>query len=261
MKRILIKGGLLLLVLASCTAGEYVEIQQTKESSSTSEFSSLFSVSDKELLKIAIVDGAHATTRSFGTQDYVSLLDPVRENDPLLNQFSLEEREYIKKERLSYYEVFEYEDIVPNPDFARLLNSRGEIQVKDSVYRITKYGTLSTHVVNKGKLEIAARQLNDGIFNGRMMPEISIKDSYNRIEADNDESYAMTRTAAEEIPYHTFPSFRSESHTFAGKLLGKVLGIVRLSITTLWMAIESKVHCMITITVCMPKWGHSFLPE
>lgn len=69
---------------------------------------------------------------------FISLLDTINQDSPLFRELSVEEQTALIKEPTTYYEAFGY----PNQNFARLLNYQGEIQLKDSVYRVTKYGML-----------------------------------------------------------------------------------------------------------------------
>lgn len=223
-----ILGGALLLFLTSCSNDDVLQPTTTSEESnlSKSEYTALFKSVDKESLKDAILNPSSSNSvlsRGFSSQNYVSLLDVVQKDDPILSQFTKEEQDYIRNNKLTYYDLFDYEDLVPNQNFARLLNSRGEIQVKDSVYRITPYGTLSTSANNRGELDAAMQQLKDGTFDENTTPDVKLKDTYNTLK-ENGTTFHMTRTSVEDIPYSSFPSYASESHTFVGKQLGKIFG-------------------------------------
>lgn len=45
--------------------------------------------------------------------------------------------------------MFGCEDYIPSPNFAKLLNSNREIQLNDSVYKITEFGTLRANQLNR----------------------------------------------------------------------------------------------------------------
>lgn len=224
MKEKLILGGALLLLFSACSTDDIVPSSVTTEKSES--LAALFKSADKESLKNAILDAdlqKSALTRSTPSQDYVSLMDIVQDNDPILLQFTKEEQEYIKENHLTYYDIFNYEDVVPNLNFARLLNSRGEIQVKDSIYKITPYGTLSTSIGNREELDIAIKKLENGTFDKKSMNTVNLKGSYSTLKEDGT-VVPMTRTSIENIPYSNFPSYSSDSHTFVGKVLGGVFG-------------------------------------
>lgn len=169
--------------------------------------------------------------------NFISLLDKVQENDTILNQFTEEERKYIQEESLTYYDILGLEDFVPNENFARLLNSRGEITVNDSIYRVTPWGTLCAKMENRDLIDKVYEQLQNGTIDltyndylTKINDEISLINSYSytayTTERDGSESnfLPLSRTSTEQIPYNSFPRYSSESHTFVGKLLGKVFG-------------------------------------
>ncbi|MEY8687357.1 hypothetical protein AB9N12_14905 [Bacteroides sp. AN502(2024)] len=226
-------GSLFLLFVSSCTDDSELSNDLPTPLRSTSSF---LAFSNKEELK-GIIENGQPLTRSVNAE-FISLMDVVNEDDSILSQFSIEERNYIKENALSYYDVLEYEDIVPNENFARLLNSKGEIQVNDSVYRITHFGTLCTNLRNVGELEVAYRQLQEDAVKFTVdshvipiTPNVNLINSYDSAsgyeesgESDNNDISVMTRTVTEAIPYHTFPHFSSESHTAVGKVLGKIFG-------------------------------------
>lgn len=224
----LILGSALMLFAISCSNDDIGLSSNTNVDTYPTRFffTNLYEFSDKETLKSIILDDnlqKSILTRSSFSKDFISLLDTVKANDPILSQFTNEEKKYIKDNNLTYYDLFNYEDFVPNLNFARLLNSRGEIQVKDSIYRITPYGTLSTDINNRVALDIAMHQLEIGTFENHITPNVKIRNSYNILSATGKE-VPITRTSIENIPSSSFPSYTSESHTFVGKMLGKFLG-------------------------------------
>lgn len=110
-KRIL--GGALLLFAASCSNDDVLQSSATNGESNSlkTEFAALFKSADKESLKNTILDANlqnSTLTRSTLSQGYVSLLDVVQNDDPILFQFTKEEQEYIKDNNLTYYDLFDY---------------------------------------------------------------------------------------------------------------------------------------------------------
>lgn len=225
------KFGRMLLLFAiflfvSCSECDDALESSTDETlgvSSPSNYQNFLKVSDKESLKNLILSGNSTCTRSVEEQEYVSLMDVVRSDDPIFQQFSKEEQDYVKENELTYYDVLGFDDIVPNENFARLLNSRGEIQVRDSVYRITAYGTLATNMEHEKDLDVAVRLLEDGNFDESKVPSVKVIGSYTNVEMKKIGD-KETRTPIESIPYEKFPSYSSESHTVAGYLIGKLFG-------------------------------------
>lgn len=95
------------------------------------------------------------------TNYILSLTDKVQPNDPMLNEVSADEKKIILEEGMTYYDMYGCEDYIPSESFAKLLNSNREIQLKDSVYKITEYGTLRADTDNRAKLEIAYEVLKN----------------------------------------------------------------------------------------------------
>lgn len=225
------------LFLASCADDNAMLVSNEKVSSKVEEVS-LLEFKDKDVLKNAIENAIPVTRSVSGNPNFISLMDVVREDDPLYIALSAEEQQEVKENSLSYYEVLEYENIIPNENFARLLNSKGEIQVKDSIYRITHFGTLCANVEHKEEIELAYIQLqkdtvdfsNESLSFVQVTPYVKLVNSYHRINF-NEESAgsetansSITRTATKDIPYGTFPHYSSNSHTFVGKIFGGIFG-------------------------------------
>ena len=216
--------GLLLSIVACSNQDEVSQLSNLSKNSKAVEFSALFQAQNKENLKEIITNSNVIQTRSLNAQNYVSLMDVVRDDDPLLSTYTNEEKQYIKDNNLTYYDVLGYDDAVPNEKFASLLNSRGEVQVGDSIYRITPCGTFSTNIANRKDIEKAYQLLQEGDSTLSAYPNVHFKllcpDVCDLPEYNN----VATRTAIEDIPYWTFPEHLSDSHTFFGKMFGKIFG-------------------------------------
>lgn len=166
---------------------------------------------------------------------FISLLDTIDQHSPLFRELSVEEQAELIKEPTTYYEAFGYESILPNKNFARLLNYQGEIQLKDSVYRVTKYGMLVANNIFRNEIDVANNKLNSDTslvakLNERNNMSITRNVYLSRISAETivnqtqAETKVVTRTSASDLPIWSFPRYTSQSHTFVGKLVGKVLG-------------------------------------
>jgi len=175
-------------------------------------------------------------TRSLSTgdipTDFISLLDPVRDNDPVLDKMSTEEREAVKKEKATYYEVLGYEDLIPNRNLARLFNTRGELQVGDTIIRITPWGTISTNIKYRQEMDsISASLVNKNIVfpykysKIKLSENVSLINTFHLNEVQFERGSALaTRTKAEDIPTTGFRFFYSKSSTIAGKVIASVFG-------------------------------------
>jgi len=83
------------------------------------------------------------------------LTDLVLPDDPILDEVSEEEKNVIIEEGLTYYDLQGCEDYIPSESFAKILNSKCEIQLEDSLYKITEFGVLRTLGANGEKLDSA----------------------------------------------------------------------------------------------------------
>ena len=167
--------GLLLSIVACSNQDEVSQLSNLSKNSKAVEFSALFQAQNKENLKEIITNSNVIQTRSLNAQNYVSLMDVVRDDDPLLSTYTNEEKQYIKDNNLTYYDVLGYDDAVPNEKFASLLNSRGEVQVGDSIYRITPCGTFSTNIANRKDIEKAYQLLQEGDSTLSAYPNVHFK--------------------------------------------------------------------------------------
>lgn len=187
---------------------------------------------------------------------FVSMMDAVKMDDPLLENFTEEEQQSIIGDAVTYYELLDFEELVPNENFAKLLNVNGDIQVNDTIYRITPYGTLYAAAQDADALEVAYNEMKEESlkFNVdeselKLSSKVSLINTFDHITFDNDISneeieendifidkstypfipkdpYPVypPKLVGEDIPYHRFPRRSNRSHTWAGKLLGKALG-------------------------------------
>lgn len=62
---------------------------------------------------------------------------------------------------MTYYDMFGCEDYIPSLSFAKLLYSNREIQLNDSAYKITEFGTLRANLKNRLQHETAYKVLKD----------------------------------------------------------------------------------------------------
>ncbi|WP_107822357.1 hypothetical protein [Mangrovibacterium marinum] len=126
---------------------------------------------------------------------------------------------------LSYYDAMGYADLVPNENFAALLNVNGEIQVGDTVYRIAPEGTFyyseynadyaranfdSLRVLSGIETAPNTYQLADGIFLYKTFADdmtIEIGDS--TTVDDKNISY-QTKSTSIDVPTSNFEEFDAD---------------------------------------------------
>lgn len=160
----------------------------------------------------------------------LSLTDKVQANDPILNEVSEEEKQIILSEGMTYYDMFGCEDYIPSPNFAKLLNSNREIQLKDSVYKITEFGTLRANQVDRKKLDLAYNTLKaDTTISLKAADFIPIIKGvelhpYEEVLITRDGTPSSTPTLATDVPSSGFKHYTTKSNTVLGKILGGIFG-------------------------------------
>ncbi len=224
--------------------------------------------SEKKMLEFDSPEQLFAAINSVQTRgvdiidlsNFTSLLDEIDMNDPLIADFTEEEKQVIKENHLSYYEVFELEDYFPNENFARLINTDGEICVMDTIYKVTEKGTLVTQKTHRYELELTYYQIRDKeLFkegeeviqlnnNVKVINTFHVGGEGNGTPSNEQEeriiddehssdlppvggsgnnsstSAGESNTPLEIIPWSTFDTFSAGYKTFVGKLWSKVFG-------------------------------------
>lgn len=265
MKKIIINSFVLIwgLSLNSCNNEEKFDTQINDDVQNQRLSSQMLEFENEEQFLEAI---NNCTTRSIGniTSPYfTSLLTEVNLDDPLISDFSDEDKAVIAQEHLTYYDVFELEDFFPNENFARLININGEVCVKDTIYKITEKGTLITQKSNKDELELTYYQIKDeplfqnGETSLKLTENVKILNTFNLTEntgpcvfseaqdviedvgeSPSSGSSSLTlrnnnqtgtnsggiNTPVINIPWSSFPTYSAGYKTFVGKLWSKVFG-------------------------------------
>lgn len=186
-------------------------------------------------INITIVnDSIHGYKNQIEGSNILLLTDKVLANDPILDEVSDEEKKIILEEGMTYYDMYGCEDYIPSEGFAKLLNSKREIQLNDSLYKITEYGTLRTVCGNSANLDSAYNILKRDTTFLVVKKDFTpiLKDvefhPYNKLVVfDNDDSsngIIATRSSASDIPTNNFNHYTAESKTYLGKVLGAILG-------------------------------------
>ena len=106
----------------------------------------ILSYNSQESLKEAIRNSDSSITKVYD-MGILNLFTPLHEydylSDPIL---SYEYATYVNgdiEEQQPVYRVFGYDELIPNENFAKLLNIRGEIRVGSRIYKISPKGTYS----------------------------------------------------------------------------------------------------------------------
>lgn len=179
----------------------------------------------------------HSEIRSSASNDFVSLLD----NIPTFM------RNGNNNENLSYYEVNGYDELIPNKNFAKLLNPDGEIIINDTIYHINRNGTYyfpkekeeefrNIYEIDSIGTEISVDlyELADDIYRFDTFRELA-----GTIEIDVDslrikDNDIDTRSSGTEPNYDSFPSFKADRHTWLGKARQGLFGNDK------WYSVEIK---------------------
>lgn len=126
--------------------------------------------------------------------------------------------------------MFGCEDYIPSPNFAKLLNSNREIQLKDSVYKITEFGTLRANQVDRKKLDLAYNTLKaDTTISLKAADFIPIVKGvelhpYEEVLITHNGTPSSASTLATDIPSSGFKHYTTKSNTVLGKILGGIFG-------------------------------------
>lgn len=177
--------------------------------------------------------------------EFVSLLDKA----PSLRSTGMEET--------SYYEALGYDTLVPNPNFAVLLNPMGEIEVGENVFKITPNGTYQFPIYAEQEFN---RLLSENPnFRGEKISEHLFKlsaniylhetffedpDNYDLISEgdyeelpdnyfDDDDELDLKSTRASyatpEPNYDSFQTFSADRKTVLGRLIQGLIGSTKAS--------------------------------
>lgn len=263
-KTIFLMGYALIVVfMLSCSNDQFddvmaEELPDTLQSANNNIMEFASKEDFKMLLEKGFAEGTRAGANYRIPSKFISLKDVISPSADILKEMSEEERNYVIQNKLTYYDVLGYEDIIPNEDFAKMVNLEGELILQDSLYRITDMATFVTikedaqelneylACVDSGELCTMLEetpehevQLTPKIraikrFVNETEEQIIIDDDgritggggggtgngpTNGAKGDNSDDNILN-----QIPFSSFPTFSSSSHTFVGKIFDKILG-------------------------------------
>lgn len=228
-----------ILILSSCSDNDGLPTNKDQNVEKMSIKDAVLSFSSRDDILNAVNSDSNVVTRAvtvdnmtgkeYKTKYILSLTDKVQSDDPILNEVSADEKKIILEEGMTYYEMYGCEDYIPSESFAKLLNSNREIQLEDSVYKITEYGTLRADTNNRAKLKIAYEVLkNDSTIALKAEPFIPVVKGVELHPLEKidylEEQRIGTRTVASDLPTSTFKHYSAESKTILGKILGSIFG-------------------------------------
>ncbi len=262
--------GLTMLAMASCQDPDFTpapEKQTSNETSSINNGIGLLSFKSADELNEAM-QTMHAVQRvpkgmidvpldTARGDDFKDIFTPVGELeqyaqiDPIIELELASTKNYIEDTRLlddmSIYDACGYEELVPENDFAKLLNARGEIEVNDTVYKISKQGTYFFHVslykyftnkykdlecTNGTKVSDKTYLVDDnGIYRYETFDSIETVDAEDSVLPDTlDENFNIPFTPplkssySEEVQWDKLPTYDADAKTIVGKLWQSLFG-------------------------------------
>ena len=155
----------------------------------------------------------------------------------------------------SVFDILGYNELVPNKSFASLLNYRGEIEVRDTVYKVSPKGTYYFHKSllkdfesNYRDIVLAElRLVRNGTYivvlpnSGTINEQVYLKDTFgNSCEVMRDglnentsetNTYPKTKAVEDErwkealnIDWNSLDKHYTDAHTWAGELIEGVIG-------------------------------------
>ena len=212
----------------------------------------------KMLLEKGFAEGTRAGANYRIPSKFISLKDVISPSADILNEMSEEERNYVLQNKLTYYEALGYEDIIPNEDFAKMVNIEGELIVQDSLYKITDLATfvtikedaqeLNEYLACADEVELCAMLESSPEPVVQLTPKIqAVKRHVNNTEEQiiidddgritggggggtgtgtgngNGSSNGAKGSGSDEnilnqIPFASFPTYSAESRSWVGKL-------------------------------------------
>ncbi len=217
----------------------------------TLDFSMTIDLNSKEDL-VSFLNGSNLKAVLNKPHDFISMNDVVCDVDgAILDRYDYTELSK-PKEEIRFYDLLKYEELVPNENFSALLNTRGEITVDNTLYRITEFGTFYCEPQLQSDLDIFYNDLTtkensdfigiyvdeqtirvkEGIYlvdtYGLLNPEVVDDFTYNFPELDD---YIASTTNSPStnnglnIPgIDKFPRFKSGAKTVAGKIVSSLFG-------------------------------------
>ncbi|OJU44255.1 MAG: hypothetical protein BGN96_01705 [Bacteroidales bacterium 45-6] len=145
----------------------------------------------------------------------------------------------------TYYTAIGFDSLVPNPNFARLFNPDGELEVAANIVKVTTSGT---YVYAKSKedrfnslldengdglagveIDKNVEKIEDGIF---LYKTFAANEDYKLVSSGNyellpdeeDGNGSSITKAASEPDYNSFDTFSADRQTFVGKLIQSIIG-------------------------------------
>lgn len=238
----------LVSVLFACSDSEeltWVSPQATDNHSS--QFERLNFTSEQALesaIEAGVFSNASFPTKSTGSKKFISLMDKMPGTKG------------ISDEELTYYEALAYDTLVPNQNFASLLNPLGELEVGSEVIRITPLGTYKYPIDSAASFNefitlnptYTGQPVNENVYKindyitlyktFEIQPddyELVSEGEYEELPddffGDNDDplSRNLQTKAISEPDFNSFQTFSADRKTWIGKIIQNIIGSTKES--------------------------------
>lgn len=214
-----------LSVLVCCTRIEQeTQLQVDEKWDSPQMEISLKVFESKEELREGINSVNMENTKGAVNSNFTSLFTPAKsvdmQNDPVLSYEWSRCGVQNENSSLTIYELFGYDELVPNEGFAKLLNARGEVCVRDTIYKISPRGTYFFPISKQEEFEknyskyeqIDGVEIRDRMY--RIDADVYRYDTFNDIDEEyaftvisNDEGVSYLTKSDPSFPYINWSSF------------------------------------------------------
>lgn len=234
---------LLTFFLFSCSESNDLLVETSVDDS---HLTNRLNFSDESSLQKAIELGqssnSGSSVKSIGSKKFISMLEKM----PSAKNTGGEE--------ISYYEALGFDTLVPNQDFAALLNIKGELEVGNEIIRITPVGTYRFPIEAEKEFNKLIEEKPD--YLGTQIDEETYKisdniilyktfeqkpDDYSILSEGNyellpDDFFGdeptitnMETKAVSEPNFDSFQTFSADRQTWFGKLIQNIIGSTKES--------------------------------
>ena len=225
---------ILVFLFCNCTNNDDLGLSEELNRNVAEQFERLSFSSEEELHLAISNENSNLRSSSSASNSFISLMDKL----PSSNLRSS------SSDNITYYEALGFDSLIPNPNFAKLVNPLGELAVAGNIIKITPNGT---YKISSEKLQLFnARYAQDSTLTGTLISEKEYQieegiflyktfeedDSYVLIqEGDNMpiedvkyESNLRASTAISEPNIDTFDTFLADRRSFIGKIIQNLIG-------------------------------------
>ena len=242
-----------ILVICSCHEEKEIELLNSKDITKQVIARNQFSSVDELIATLQSLKNNSVITRVHGIDTIVGIDAPIENVEDYLGDgvvnyeyTNISSELLIQDGDMTYYEACGYDTLVPDTLFARVLNIKGEFQVADTVYKISRKGTyffkadLEPYFTeNYSTYEsIEGTQISENVL---LIDSVGIY-RYATFKKDNDEMSEATEmpddieetnqsystlpnnTFASQVNWSALPTYNSDAKTILGTIWQSIFG-------------------------------------